>query len=118
MDDQKPQTPSTGKPYTLAPNVEAALSYVLGIISGAVVFILEKDNKFVRFHAMQSCIFSIATFGIGLVGPYIPVVGALVATLWSLASFAIWVLLMYKAYNNEEYQLPVIGKIARDQVYK
>ena len=48
------------KPYDLDPNVEAALSYLISPITGVVVFLLEKKNKFVRFHAMQSILFGAA----------------------------------------------------------
>ncbi len=43
-------TSSTG----LAPNVAAALSYILGPITGVLFLVLEKENRFVRFHAAQS----------------------------------------------------------------
>ena len=39
-------------------NTSAALSYVLGAITGVIFLVLEKD-PFVRFHAMQSIVFSV-----------------------------------------------------------
>ena len=33
-------------------NVAGLLSYVLGWISGLIFILIEKENKFVRFHAM------------------------------------------------------------------
>src|SRR6266705_859993 len=41
----------------MQPNVAAGLSYVLGWITGLVFFLMEKQNRFVRFHAMQSILF-------------------------------------------------------------
>src|SRR5918992_897204 len=38
----------------LAPNVAGALAYVLGIITGVIFLVIEKENRFVRFHAAQS----------------------------------------------------------------
>ena len=35
-------------------NVAAALAYVLGWISGVVLLVTERQNRFVRFHALQS----------------------------------------------------------------
>ena len=35
-------------------NLVAALSYFLGFITGIVILLVEKDDKFIRFHAMQS----------------------------------------------------------------
>ena len=106
------------KPYNLEPNVEAAMSYLLGPITGVMVYLLEKENKFVRFHAMQSIIFSVvvfiamqlATFSIALL------IGILLVPVVSVGSFIVWLMLMYKAYNNEEWELPYIGKIAKDQI--
>ena len=39
-------------------NIEALLCYVLTWVTGLLFLILEKDNKFVKFHAMQSIISS------------------------------------------------------------
>ena len=55
MEKQDLGKSSTG----LQPNAAALFSYLLGIISGIVFLVIEKDNKFVRFHALQSII----TFG-------------------------------------------------------
>ena len=35
-------------------NLAAALSYLLGFVTGVIFLLLEKENRFVRFHAMQS----------------------------------------------------------------
>ena len=40
------------------PKIAAAISYVW--IVGVIFFILEKENKFVRFHALQSILFGVA----------------------------------------------------------
>ena len=50
--------PGTG----LTMNLAAALSYSLGAITGVLFLVLDpyKGNKFVRFHAMQSILFTIA----------------------------------------------------------
>ncbi len=34
-------------------NIAAVLCYVVGWITGIVFLVLEKENKFVRFHAFQ-----------------------------------------------------------------
>ncbi len=40
----------------LEENIEGVLCYLLGFITGIAFYLLEKENKFVRFHAMQSII--------------------------------------------------------------
>src|SRR5882672_7805852 len=56
-----PGTPPPGTSQTgtgLDPKVAAAISYIW--IVGLIFFFIEKENKFVRFHAMQSILFGIA----------------------------------------------------------
>jgi uncharacterized membrane protein len=129
------QNTSTG----LEPNIAALLSYILGWLTGIIFFLIEKDNKFVRFHAMQSII---AFGGITILQIILGMLSTLLFTIlwrggvgsWGLASglssligilsLLIWVgtialavFLMIKAYNNEAYQLPIAGKYAEKQLY-
>jgi len=100
----------------LEPNIAGALAYLLGPITGILFLLVEKESKFVRFHAMQSLI----TFGALTLLAVTPVIGWLLSGMM-IIPFA-WVVLaavmMYKAVNNEEYELPVIGDLARKQVEK
>ena len=59
----------------LQPNLAALLSYILGIITGILFFVLEKDNKFVRFHAMQSIIVFGFLLVLNAILAVIPVIG-------------------------------------------
>jgi len=113
-------SPVGQKPYTMEPNIEAALSYLLAPITGVVVYVMEKQNKFVRFHAMQSILFGVAAIVLmGVANMLIPVlIGLLLTPLVGLAVFGLWLFLMWKAFKNEEFELPVLGKIARDQINK
>jgi uncharacterized membrane protein len=47
---------STGTSTGLAANVAGLLTYILGPITGVLFLVLEKENRFVRFHAMQSVV--------------------------------------------------------------
>ncbi len=109
---------SSPKGTGLEPNIAGALAYFLGPLTGVLFWVIEKDNKFVRFHAMQSILFSVAALVIGFVAGLIPVLGLLIAPLVSLATLVVWFLLMWKAFNKMEWELPVIGKIAHEQVNK
>jgi len=97
-------------------NGAALLSYLLGIITGLVFFLVEKENKFVKFHAMQSICFSIALFVISTVLVFIPVIEWILLPLVQLASIVIWVILMVKAFQGVWFKLPIIGKIAAQQI--
>jgi uncharacterized membrane protein len=96
----------------IKPNIAALLAYLLGFISGLIFLLIEKKNKFVRFHAMQSII----TFGAIFVGQwaltFFPILGLLLSGLLSIFGVGLWVVLMVKAYQGEKFKLPWAGDIA------
>ena len=94
----------------LKPNVAALLSYIAGFISGIVFLVIEKENKFVRFHALQSTITFGAIFVLQWVFTYMFFVSAL-APILSLGGLALWVILMIKSFQGEKFKLPVIGDL-------
>ncbi len=96
-------------------NIEGALSYFLGFITGILFLLLEKDCKFVRFHAMQSTIVFLLLIVINAVLGVIPLLW-MIFPLIGLVELALWLLLMYKAYKGEVFKLPVIGDMAAKQV--
>ncbi len=104
----------------LEPNVAAALSYLIPPITGIIFYLIEKEDKFVRFHAFQSILFGIATFIATSIANmlFVVLIGFVLAPLVYVASIVLWFLLMWKAYNKEEYMLPYLGKMAKDQVAK
>jgi len=94
-------------------NLVAALSYLVGFVTGIIVLLAEKENKFVRFHAMQSTLFFAGVVVIDLFLQVIPLLGFLVVIFVIIpASAIVWLLMMYKAYQGEEYKLPLIGQWA------
>lgn len=97
----------------LPKNTAAALSYVLGWLTGIVFLLVEKD-PFVRFHAMQSII----TFGLLTILSFVPVVGWILSPLVMIVGFVLWLVLIFKAYQGEEFKLPVIGEFAKKQLGK
>ncbi len=97
-------------------NLEAVLAYVLGWISGLVFLFIEKDNDFVRFHAMQSLITFLGLFIIMFVMGMIPIIGWLISILAMPVSLVLWIFLMYKAYQGERYKLPMIGDLAEENM--
>lgn len=104
---------STKSGTGLPKNTAAALSYVLGWLTGIVFLLVEKD-QFVRFHAAQS----IVTFGALTIISLIPMVGWVLSPLVMILGFALWLLLIYKAYQGEEFMLPVIGDFAKKMLAK
>lgn len=56
----------------LEQNIAGLLCYLCWFITGIVFFVIEKENRFVRFHTMQSIITSIAIFVISFLLTLIP----------------------------------------------
>jgi len=125
-----PAAPAPTAGGGLESNVAGALAYVT-IIPAIIFLVVEPYNKdrFVRFHAFQSIFFNIAWLVlivgmmiVGFVLAFIPVVGWIIdVLLWlaiGLGGFCLWLYLLYKAYSNEKFMLPVIGKMAEQQAAK
>ncbi|WP_077616988.1 DUF4870 domain-containing protein [Bacillus sinesaloumensis] len=115
--NQEPQNQdktSTG----LTDNVAGLLSYVLGPITGIIFLVIEKENRFVRFHALQSIFVFVAIFIITTVLSFIPIIGWLISLIASPLSLVLWILLMYQAYQGKWYKLPVVGDIVEQQLKK
>ncbi len=93
-------------------NVAGLLCYVAWWITGLVFFLIEKDSKFVKFHAMQSIITFGALWIICWIVNAIPFVGWVIAGLIGLLITVLWIVLMVKAYQGEKFKLPVIGDLA------
>jgi uncharacterized membrane protein len=116
---------SAGSTSGMAPNVAAALSYLLGLITGVVFLMIEK-NSFVRFHAWQSILFSVAWFAFWIVftilssvlgmipflGFLVVLVGLLLSLVLGLGSLILVIVMIIKAYQGERYKLPFIGDMA------
>lgn len=99
-------------------NLEALLSYVLGWVTGLIFFILEKESKYVKFHAMQSLITFLALFVLMIVLSFIPIIGWIINLILPFLALILWILLMVKAYQGEKFKLPVVGDIAEEQANK
>ena len=99
----------------LQPNMAGLLAYVLGLISGLILFLTEKDNKFVRFHAMQSICLSVGLLVVSVVLSLMPVIGVVLAILLRWIGVVLWIVCMIKAYQGEWLRLPIVGDIAAKQ---
>ena len=105
-----------GKSSTgLNANVAGLLCYSLGLITGVIFFLIEKENKFIRFHAVQSAVVFGAIFVLQIVLQVVPVFGLILLPLLSLASIVLWIVMMIKAYQGEKFKLPVAGDIAEEK---
>jgi uncharacterized membrane protein len=113
----------------LTANTAAALAYLAGIITGILFLVIDpyKRDGFVRFHAFQSIFFNIAWIVLWMAWMIVGLVlGAVTKGLFFIlqvpidlvlmvGGFALWVFLMYSAYQGKMPRLPVIGALAAKQ---
>ena len=116
--------------FNLNPNIAAMLSYLLGPFSGMFFLILERKNKFVRFHALQSTLlFSMLTliglsstlfiwFSYFILSPLFTVIVVILHYIGVIFAWLGKIFLMVKAFKEELYKIPIIGDVAWNQVSK
>jgi uncharacterized membrane protein len=119
---------TSGTNLGMAPNTAGLLCYApccIGLIFSIVAAIVEKQSRFVRFHAFQSLLLHagglvvgiginvlqavLGFSGLGMVGLLLSAVALLVG----LGLLAVTIYMMIKANAGEEIELPVIGPMAR-----
>ena len=116
-------------------NIASALCYVLTWLTGIIFYLIEKKNKTVRFHAMQSILtflpLTILGWIFGWLGApkftgyygygtyeygygYSPGIPALIWLSWIIwaVTVILWIILIIKAYQGEKFKLPIVGDIA------
>jgi uncharacterized membrane protein len=103
-------------PSRLEPRFAAALAYLGGAITGIVFLIIEKQDRFVRFHAMQSTITFLGVVVAHFVLRGIPVIGPVLTFAFVIGIAILWVVLIVKAFSGERYKLPYIGDWAEQQI--
>jgi uncharacterized membrane protein len=101
-------SPGTG----LQQNVAGMLSYILTWITGIIFYLLEPNNKFVRFHAVQSIVVFGAISILYFILWFVPVIGWVINMFLGLLAFILWIVLMVKAYQGQMWKVPVLGDIA------
>lgn len=123
-------SPTSKSAIGLDGNVAAALGYIIGIL-GLINFLIEKENKFVKFHGIQSVLYSV---GVGVVFTVVWVVLLVLALVLSAVSDVLgtlmWILntllflafflamlggliyAAYKAYQGQMFKLPIVGNFA------
>lgn len=71
LEMQNPQ-PMYGGPYEeksstgLESNIAALLAYVVSPLTGIIFYVIEKQSRFFRYHAMQSILFGVAAIIISI----------------------------------------------------
>jgi uncharacterized membrane protein len=113
----------SGQPLNLG-SIAAILSYAGGWFTGLIFFLFAGQNRYVRFHALQSLIFfgainvlDIALFNLGIFErmhlPYITHSITAIAFfsffLLNIMAFFGWLIAMIQAARGRYYKLPFVG---------
>jgi uncharacterized membrane protein len=112
---EDPAGPDRDTALGLDANLAGALCYLLGFVSGIVFLVIERRNRFVRFHAYQAVGTFLPLFVLSAAAGVIPVIGRLVAFVAAPVSLILWIVLMVKAFQGERFELPVVGEWAARQ---
>ena len=122
-------------------NLGAMLCYILnfvcclGLVLSIVFVITEKENRFVKFHAVQSLFLAALQIAVGLVIGILGLILSLALNAFDLAwlawililglrfillliFLALWIMGGIKAYGGQWYKLPIIGEFAWKTVNK
>lgn len=102
----------------LSRNTAAALAVVLAptVVGTVVLMLLEKDS-FVRFYAVQILLTGII---IVVLQWFLVASGVLssLAGLLTIFGFIIWLMMVYRAWQGDEWELPVLGNVAKVLITK
>ncbi|HEY4490597.1 MAG TPA: hypothetical protein VI958_01305 [Acidobacteriota bacterium] len=105
----------------LDPNLAGALCYLFGCLSGILFFVLETENKRIRFHALQSILIFAVLFAISFLSALLSIFTNFVAfqilnsIMWAL-QFVVWVVMVIRTYQGSTIKIPGLGDFAREQV--
>lgn len=88
------------------------LCYLFSWVGGLIFLLLERENRFVRFHARQSILFFGTMTILESVFSYIPYGFFGIGGVLGLVTFIGWIVLMVSAYRGRYYKLPLFGDYA------
>ncbi len=99
-------------------NIAGLLCYLAGFITGIIFILMEKESRFVRYHAIQSIIVSAALIILNIVLTAIPFIGWAIGIILAPICLVLWIYMMVKAYKGQWLKLPIAGEMAEKQLNK
>ncbi|MEI7554354.1 Tic20 family protein [Candidatus Chlorohelix sp.] len=112
--------PNISEPYNsgLQPNIACLLAYLFSLVGGIVILAIEKQNRFVRFNAMQAFIMGVTLFAWNIASAilgFIPVIGTIISIAGifvGLGYFALIIYMIIQSMSGKYVKLPIIGDLA------
>jgi uncharacterized membrane protein len=114
----------------LGGRLEALLSYIFVWLGGIFFFLFERKNRYVRFAAAQSFLFFVPALiilgilrflagffgGIPLIGLLFGPLFGIVATIFGILIFLVWLYLIIQTLRGKTVRLPFFGNLAQSAV--
>ncbi|CAG8521061.1 3768_t:CDS:2 [Funneliformis caledonium] len=101
----------TGLPIRV--DIEAALAYALGCVTGVMLLIMEQKNDYVRFHAWQSSLLFATIFFFHFI---ILFINSVLSWIFAILEIGLIIFLCYRAYVDgitlERFEMPIFGTLA------
>ena len=110
--------------FDLNEKMAALVAYSFFFITGIMVIIMERENKFVRFAALQSIVFFIlmalvgTTIGVLSIIPILGWIFRVVGSFIAIVTVVTWLFLMLTAAAGKAIKIPIIGQICWNHVHK
>ncbi len=98
-------------------NIVGAITYVGFWITGVIFLLIERNNKYVRFHAMQSLLLFLPLTLLMFIVAWAPYIGWLAAEGISFLSMFLLLLMAFMSYRGDKFKLPIVGKYAYKYIY-
>ena len=96
-----------GTSSRLESRLAAVMSYLLGVMTGIILLRLEREKRFVRFHALQSILHT-AIAVVTLIVVFLTGLHT-ISYFLLLAFVSAWFYAMYRAARGDYYQLRIVG---------
>ena len=102
--------------FGLNENLAAVLCYAGFFFSGVIILVMEKENRYVRFHALQSTLWFMVLGVVRTVVSWLPIIRGPLGWALGVVTVLSWLFLMYTAFAGKRYKIPMIGEVAEAQV--
>ena len=99
------QTPNSSSMDAKTTSWVAYLTWI-----GFIIAICAGDKEGAKFHLNQALVILLANVA-GLILQFIPVIGWILGSLWNVFVLVCWILGLIAAINQEEKEVPLLGKI-------
>ena len=102
--------------FGLNENLASVLCYAGFFFSGVIILVMEKENRTVRFHALQSVLWFMLLGVASTVAGWIPIIRGPLGSAIGLVTILSWLFLMYTAFVGKKFKIPMIGEVVDAQI--